>query len=94
MIWLVLPLAAVGFLLFGLSTDDHHLRRFGRRCAASSRRAMRIGGWAAIGCCFPLAIDLLGWIFGPIAWAGLTMLGAGVAFVMLNFAPAGLRVRG
>jgi hypothetical protein len=29
-----------------------------------------------------------GWVFGPVRWLGAAMLGAGAAFLLLNFAPA------
>lgn len=94
MIWLVLPIAALSFLFFGMSCDDHHLRRFGRRCSSHLRQRLRMAGWSGIALCFPTAVLLLGWAYGPVAWAGLTMLGAGAAFLLLNFAPAALRTRG
>lgn len=37
----------------------------------------------------PPALIVSGGVFGPILWAGMVMLGAGIVFLLLNLAPAG-----
>ncbi len=87
MIALAVTLSLLAFLLLGLSTDDHHRRRFGHRPAPSLVGRMRIGGWLALGAGFPCAVMAKGWVFGPILWAAIVMLAAGVVFLALNLIP-------
>ncbi|MDP5279374.1 DUF3325 domain-containing protein [Sphingomonas sp. DG1-23] len=82
--------AVAAFLSFGLATDEHHQRRFGRRPDPGLRRQMRIAGWLLVAAAFPFAVLASGAVFGPILWAGVLMLGAGIVFLALNlYAPRG-----
>lgn len=76
--------AVVALALFGLSTDAHHQRRFGARPSEARRKAMRLAAWAAVALAFPLAVRSHGWIFGPVLFAALVMLAAGLVFLFLN----------
>jgi hypothetical protein len=81
-------LATAAFVLLGLATDAHHRRRFGACPQARRRRMLRTGGWFALVASVVPAMLARGWIFGPILWAGAIMVGAGIAFLALNFSPA------
>jgi hypothetical protein len=48
---------------------------------------MRIAGWLLVAAAFPLAMLASGAVFGPILWAGVLMLAAGIVFLALNFSP-------
>ncbi|QDX27537.1 DUF3325 domain-containing protein [Sphingomonas suaedae] len=85
---LSLLLAVLAFALFGLATPDHHRKRIGRALVPAIARRMRIAAWGALIFSFPPAILAQGWVFGPILWVGLLMLGAGSVFLILNLAPA------
>lgn len=85
---IALILTVTAFALFGLSTDAHHRQRLGRKPDAAAVLRMRGGAWAAMAAAFPFAILAQGWVFGPILWAGLVMLGAALVFLALNFIPA------
>lgn len=80
--------AVVAFLLFGLSTDNHHRQRIGFKTDARRKRALRAGAWLAVALCLPLAFAAQGPVFGPILWLGALMSGAGVVFLFLNLVPA------
>lgn len=86
-------LTTCAFALFGLSTDEHHRQRLGKRPDATLRRRLRITAWAALALAFPLAVVAQGWVFGPILWVALTMLGAGLVFLFLNLVPPSDHVR-
>lgn len=75
------------FALFALSTDEHHQRRLGRRPPARLRHRLRLWAWAAVALAFVSAIIARGWIYGPILWFGVLMLGAGLVFLALNLVP-------
>lgn len=81
-------LATLAFALFGLSTDEHHRKRLGSRPDAVTVLRMRGSAWAALAAAFPFAIGAQGWVFGPILWVALLMLGAGIVFLALNLIPA------
>jgi hypothetical protein len=83
-----LLLALAGFLLFALATDEHHQRRLGRRPDAGTRRRMRLAAWVSSVAALPPAIMAHGAVFGPILWAGMLMLSAGIVFLALNLSPA------
>lgn len=85
---IALILTTLAFALFGLATDTHHQRRLGKRPDAVTALRMRGGAWAALAMAFPLAVAAQGWVFGPILWVGLLMLGAGMVFLALNLIPA------
>lgn len=72
----------------GLATDEHHQRRLGRRPGIATKRRMRIAAWLLIVVAFPTALLASGGVFGPILWAGMPMLVAGIVFLALNLAPA------
>ena len=86
---LALLSALIAFVLFAASTDEHHQKRLGGRPSASLKLRLRIAAWAAVVACFALAVTARGWIYGPITWFGLLMLGAGVVFLSLNLIPVG-----
>ena len=88
MIWLALLCTLSAFTLLGLSTDDHHNRRFGTRPAPSRKRRMRGAAWGMVAAALPLAAGSHGWVFGPILWCGLVMFSAACVFLYLNFAAA------
>ncbi len=82
---MMLTLAA--FALFGLSVADHQRRRLRRLLPEPTVRRMRIAAWIALLVAFPPAIAAQGWVFGPILWVALLMLGAGLVFLALNLLP-------
>lgn len=84
-------LATVSFLLFGLASDGQVQGRTGRPLAAGWKPRLKWAGGIGIAVSFVPAIATAGWVFGPIAGAGAVMLGAGLAFIALNFAPGGYR---
>jgi len=86
-------LLATAFLLFGLATDRHHERRFGRRPDPRFVRRCRAAAWTLVGVALAAAVSARGWVFGPVAWAGLAMAGAAVSFLALNLLPAPERAR-
>lgn len=47
---------------------------------------LRLLAWAVLALSFALAVAARGWVFGPVVWAGLVMLAAGLVFLFLNFA--------
>jgi hypothetical protein len=49
---------------------------------------MRAAGWSSLVAALLAAVIGGGWVFGPVRWLGAAMLGAGAAFLLLNFAPA------
>ena len=77
-----------GFLFFGLATEAHHRRRCSGALSARRCTAMRVAGWSSLVAAFLAAVVGGGWDFGPVRWMGAVMLGAGAAFLLLNFAPA------
>ncbi len=77
----------LAFTLFGLVADDHHHRFIGTRPSPHAKRRLRAGAWIALAAAFPPAIAASGWVFGPILWIGLTMLGAGIVFLTMNLMP-------
>ncbi|WP_343520170.1 DUF3325 family protein [Sphingomonas sp.] len=84
---IALILTTLAFALFGLATDAHHHKRLGKRPDAVTALTMRGGAWAALAAAFPFAIAAQGWVFGPILWVALLMLGAGLVFLALNLIP-------
>lgn len=84
---LSLLFAVAAFLMFGLATDEHHQRSFGRRPDPAVRRRMRIAGWLSVGAAFPPALLGNGAVFGPILWVGVLMFAAGIVFLALNLSP-------
>lgn len=86
---LALAFAVFGFALLGLATDQHHRQRFGRTPNAATKRRLRLCAWSAIALAFPASIAARGWIMGSVLWSAYLMLGAGLAFLALNFWPAG-----
>lgn len=85
---LALILTVLAFALFGLATDVHHRRWRGKVPDTVTALTMRGAAWAALAAAFPFAILAQGWVFGPILWAALVMLGAGLVFLALNFISA------
>jgi hypothetical protein len=85
---LALLFAIGAFALLGLATDEHHQRRFGKRADAAAKKRMRIAAWVLIVAAFPLALAANGGVFGPILWAGMLMLAAGIVFLGLNLFPS------
>ena len=93
MILIALSCSIVAFALFAASTDEHHQKRLGGRPTAARKLRLRIAAWIAIAACFASAVAARGWVFGPVTWFGLVMLGAGAVFLSLNLIPAGRIVR-
>lgn len=87
---LSLFLAALGFALFASATDLHGPRFAQAALTPMKRRNRRIAAWITLAAALPPAIASGGWIFGPVLWSGLVMLGAGLVFILLNlvFAPS------
>jgi hypothetical protein len=83
---LALILCILAFVSPGLAMEPHH-RRLGGSPGPMAKACMRFVAAAALLLAFLLAILASGWIFGPILWAGEVMLGAGIAFLALNFTP-------
>ncbi len=81
-------LSTLAFALFGLATRDHHLRRLRKPLDRVLALRLRAGAWAALAAAFPPAVAAQGWVFGPILWVALLMLGAGAVFLALNLVPA------
>ncbi|MFD1951562.1 DUF3325 domain-containing protein [Sphingomonas arantia] len=84
MILLAFIAAVVAFGLLGLATDAHHGRWLRARPSGTRKRLMRRGAWCLIAVCLLLSIAARGLVFGPVAWVGLVMLGAAVAFLVIN----------
>ncbi len=82
-----LILATIGFALFA-SGSEPHARRFPLAQDKPAKRRRRYAGGAVLAAAFPPAIIASGWIFGPILWFGLIMLGAALVFVTLNLLAA------
>jgi hypothetical protein len=80
-------LATLAFALFGLATHEHHRKRLGKPLDPVLALRMRAAAWAALAAAFPPAIVAQGWIFGPILWLAMVMLGAGIVFLALNLLP-------
>ncbi|AQR73648.1 DUF3325 domain-containing protein [Sphingomonas sp. LM7] len=86
---LITLLFAIGaFALFGFATDEHHQRRLNKRPDIATKKRLRIAAWVLIVAAFPPALAASGGVFGPILWAGMLMLGAGIVFLILNLSPA------
>lgn len=85
---ITLIFAVAAFALFGLATDEHHQKRLGKRADIATKKRMRIAAWVLIVAAFPPALMASGGVFGPILWAGMLMLGAGIVFLVLNLSPA------
>lgn len=79
--------AVAAFALFGLSTDNHHNRRFKQRLTLKRSRAFRRVAWLLIAACAVLAFAAKGAIYGAVFWLGALSFGAASAFLFLNFAP-------
>jgi hypothetical protein len=83
-------LCAIGsFALFGLATDPHHHKRFGKRLTPEPKRRLRSLAWVGVGLCLAIAIGAQGTVYGPVLWLGALSFGAATAFLILNLAPAG-----
>lgn len=80
-------LATLAFALFGLATHEHHRKRLGRALDPVVATRLRAGAWTALAAAFLPAVVAQGWVFGPILWIASVMLGAGLAFMALNFLP-------
>jgi hypothetical protein len=83
-----LLLACLAFALFGLATPEHHRKRLGKPLHPARAVRARAVAWLAPAAAFPIAIVAQGWVYGPILWVALLMLGAGLVFLALNFLPA------
>jgi hypothetical protein len=81
------PFGLLAFACFALATDAQHLRQLGRRPLPRLKRLLRAAGWAALALGFVAAVHIHGWVFGPLHWAGATMLGAGAVFLAANLLP-------
>lgn len=79
--------AVAAFALFGLSTDNHHNRRFKERLTLKRSRAFRRAAWLLVAACAALAFAAQGPIYGGVFWLGALSFGAACAFLFLNFGP-------
>ncbi len=86
MIAVALLLALASFGAFGLVTDGHFPRVFGRRQSASTKMRWRAAAWLAFALSAAATVLARGWAFGPVWWIGLIMFAAGTAFLILNLA--------
>lgn len=80
--------AVAAFALFGLSTDNHHKKRFTERLTMKRSRDMRRMAWLLVIACFFLAFAAKGPIYGAVFWLGALSLGAAIVFLTLNLVPA------
>ena len=87
MIVLAFVLAIAGFVAFGLSTHAQYRQWFGDSIDPPLRRLLRIGAWLSVAGAFIASVAARGWVFGPVVWFGAIMFGAGLVFLLLNFAP-------
>lgn len=92
---LALILATFGFALFAVASEPHARRFAFVPVGNAPRRRWRRAGWIALIAALPPSVAASGWVFGPVLWSGLVMLGAGLVFVTLNliFPPVALRKR-
>ena len=81
---LALLLAVIAFALFGLAADVHCKRAFATIPTPADRRKMRSAGWVGVGLAFVPSVGAQGWVFGPILWVAILMLGAAAVFLSLN----------
>ncbi len=77
-----LLLAYSGMLALCLGLDRHYRQVWQRLPGPWLRRALRLGGWLALGASLASSIAAWGWAMGPIGWFGLISL-AGLGLVML-----------
>lgn len=92
---IALILTTAAFASFALASEPH-ARRFAFAPVGNAlRRRWRWAAWAMLAAALPPSIVASGWVFGPILWSGLVMLGAGLVFVTLNliFPPVPVRKR-
>lgn len=92
---IALILATIGFVLLAVASEPH-ARRFAFIPVGNAlRRQWRRVGWLLLVAALPPSVASNGWVFGPILWSGVVMLGAGLVFVALNliFPPAPVRRR-
>ncbi len=79
--------AVAAFALFGLSTDNHHNKRFKQRLTLTRSRTFRRTAWLLVALCAALAFAAQGPVYGAVFWLGALSFGAACAFLFLNFAP-------
>ncbi|MEE1922518.1 DUF3325 domain-containing protein [Pseudomonas sp. 148P] len=77
-----LLLAYSGMLGLCLGLERHYKQVWQRVPGPRLRRALRIGGWLALGGSFAASVVAWGWAMGPIGWFGLMSL-AGLGLVLL-----------
>lgn len=78
-----LLLATLAFALLA-SASQPLMRRWSLPSGKSAKRRRCFAAAFLLAASFPPAIAAQGWIFGPIAWSGAIMLGAGVVFVAIH----------
>lgn len=85
---LLCVLSAIGaFALFGLSTDNHHKRRFTTRLTLERSRTLKRGAWGLVALCLILAFAAKGAVYGAVFWLGALSFGAALVFLVLNLLP-------
>ncbi|MDH4610862.1 DUF3325 domain-containing protein [Pseudomonas sp. BN102] len=77
-----LVLAYGGMLALCLGLERHYKQVWQRLPAPSLRRALRSGGWLALGASLAACVAAWGWAMGPVGWFGLMSL-AGFGLVLL-----------
>jgi len=87
MIVLCLIVAVGTFVLFGLSTNQHHQQRLGAKLTPPRKKALRSAAWGGVGLCLALAFLAEGAVYGAIFWLGALSFGAAAVFLFLNLAP-------
>lgn len=80
--------AVAAFALFGLSTDNHHNKRFAARLTMKRSRDMRRLAWLLVAVCLALAFAAKGPVYGAVYWLGALSFGAATVFLALNLVPA------
>jgi hypothetical protein len=78
----LIPIVAA-FASFALASDRHRGRWSRSRPVATDRR-LRLVAWSLLPASFAIVVAGRGWAFGPVAWLGLVMAGAGIVLVTMN----------
>lgn len=77
-----LTLAYAGMVALCLGVERHYKQIWQRVPTPARRKALRLGGWLALGASLLVCAQAWGWAMGPVAWLGLLSL-AGLGLVLL-----------
>ena len=83
----MLLFAFAGFVGICASMDKHQGELFGRRLERGDKQRVRLAGAAALAVAFACAVWAEGWKFGPVAWTGAIIAGAGAAALAATYRP-------